>query len=215
MARRLVGVTDEGINIIILAKCKFSPILISTSRCALVPPKELKMFQGGAVTLAAARLVRLSSHTHYRVLRKSLRLPLSAKGEALRGLDILHRRIYNKFMRKIHNSDLTKNSQKLRKNMTKEERNLWYNFLKYLSPQFYRQKAIGNYIVDFYCPTAHLVIELDGSQHYELQGEAKDKIRDEYLQSKGLTVIRFSNYELHKNFEGACAHILNFIESMK
>lgn len=116
-------------------------------------------------------------------------------------------------MNKLHNSDLTKYSQTLRNNMTNEERKLWYDFLKDLSPQFYRQKTIGDYIVDFYCPAARLVIELDGSQHYESEGEAKDKIRDEYLRSVGLTVIRFSNYEFHKNFQGICAHIVNYIES--
>lgn len=118
-------------------------------------------------------------------------------------------------MHKIHNANLTKYSQKLRKNMTKEERKLWYDFLKALMPQFYRQKAIGNYIVDFYCPAAHTVIEIDGSQHYESEGKIKDVLRDEYLQSIGLTVIRFSNYEIQKNFKGVCNHILNYIESTK
>ena len=99
--------------------------------------------------------------------------------------------------------------------MTKEERRLWYDFLKKLTPQFYRQKTIGDYIVDFYCPAARLVIELDGSQHYESVGEAKDILRDKYLQSVGLTVFRFSNYEIYKNFQGICNHILNYIESLK
>ncbi len=117
-------------------------------------------------------------------------------------------------MQKFHNSDLTKYSQNLRNNMTKEERKLWYEFLKNLSPQFYRQKTIGNYIVDFYCPAARLVIELDGSQHFESEGEAKDALRDEYLQSIGLTVFRISNYEFHKNFQGVCEHILNYIKSL-
>lgn len=117
-------------------------------------------------------------------------------------------------MQQIHNGNLKKFARNLRNNMTKEERRLWYDFLKKLTPQFYRQKTIGDYIVDFYCPTARLVIELDGSQHYEENGEAKDKRRDEYLQSLGLTVFRFSNYELHKNFKGICEHILKFIEAI-
>ncbi len=118
-------------------------------------------------------------------------------------------------MEKIHNSELTKCSQNLRNNMTKEERKLWYEFLKKLTPQFYRQKPIGKYIVDFYCPAARLVIELDGSQHYEAIGEANDEIRDSYLHSIGLTVFRFSNYEIHKNFQSVCDYIFNYIQALK
>ena len=112
-----------------------------------------------------------------------------------------------------HNKNLKTFSQSLRRNMTKEERKLWYEFLKQLSPQFYRQKVIGKYIVDFYCPTARLIIELDGSQHYESDGEKRDTERDEFFRSLGITVMRFSNYEFHKNFNGVCEHILNFIEN--
>ena len=105
------------------------------------------------------------------------------------------------------NKKLTVNSQNLRKNMTKEERRLWYDFLKSLPVTINRQKVIGNYIVDFFCAQANLVIELDGSQHYEDDGIAKDKQHDEYLQSLGLTVVRYSNLEIMKNFKGVCEDI--------
>ena len=68
--------------------------------------------------------------------------------------------------------------------------------------QFCRQRIIGDYIVDFYCPRANLVIEIDGGQHYIKEGQQKDRIRDDYLNSRGLTVIRFSNMEVLKNIEG-------------
>ena len=74
--------------------------------------------------------------------------------------------------------------------MTKEERHLWYDFLKELPVNFNRQKVIGNYIVDFYCAKAKIVIELDGSQHYFDEGREKDLKRDRFLSSLGLTVLR-------------------------
>ena len=91
-----------------------------------------------------------------------------------------------------HNKALTSNAQSLRKTMTEEERKLWYLFLRTLPVRFLRQKVIDKYIVDFYCAEARLVIEIDGSQHYEELGERKDKIRDEYLiQERGLEILRF------------------------
>ena len=95
--------------------------------------------------------------------------------------------------------------------MTKEECLLWYDFLKKLPATFNRQKVIGKYIVDFYCAKAKLVIELDGSQHFEDGGLASDKIRDAYLKEKGLTVLRYSNYDVNTNFEGVCADIKKHI----
>ena len=114
-------------------------------------------------------------------------------------------------MNKTKNEKLTPNSQTLRKNMTKEERHLWYDFLKDLPVTINRQKVIGEYIVDFYCATAKLVIELDGSQHYEQSGKEQDKIRDEYLTSLGIKVLRYSNFDINKNFEGVCSDILQNI----
>ncbi len=112
-------------------------------------------------------------------------------------------------MNKMHNQKLTKNSQALRKNMTKEERKLWYEFLKELPVTFHRQKVINNYIVDFYCASANLVIEIDGTQHYLDEGKAKDETRDNYLFSIGLTVLRYSNDDVNNSFESVCQDIFN------
>ncbi|MBR5561540.1 MAG: endonuclease domain-containing protein [Clostridia bacterium] len=112
-------------------------------------------------------------------------------------------------MNKIHNQKLTKNSQALRKNMTKEERKLWYEFLKELPVTFHRQKVINNYIVDFYCASANLVIEIDGTQHYLDKGKAEDMVRDDYLSSIGLTVLRYSNDDVNYSFDSVCQDIFN------
>ena len=88
--------------------------------------------------------------------------------------------------------------------MTKQEKHLWYDFLKQHPLQFYRQRIIGNYIVDFYCPKANLVIELDGSQHYESDIVEYDKIRTEYLNALELCVLRFSNRDIDNNFNATC-----------
>lgn len=111
------------------------------------------------------------------------------------------------------NRRLTANAQKLRREMTKEERHLWYDFLKTLPITVHRQKVIGKYIVDFYCAKAKLVIEIDGSQHYEDIGLKKDIVRDEYLKDSGLTVVRYSNYDVNTNFEGVCNDIAKHIKS--
>ena len=106
-----------------------------------------------------------------------------------------------------HNPQLTNNAKFLRKNMTKEERHLWYDFLRSYPIRFLRQKVIDNYIVDFYCSNARLIIELDGSQHYEEKGLLKDKIRTERIESRNLTVIRIPNNEINRNFKGVCEYI--------
>ena len=108
----------------------------------------------------------------------------------------------------MSNSNLTKNSRLLRKNMTKEERHLWYDFLKALPQTVHRQKVIGSYIVDFYCASSKLVIELDGSQHYESEGQMADAVRDAFLRGLGLTVLRYSNRDIKENFNGVCQDIL-------
>ena len=110
-------------------------------------------------------------------------------------------------MERKHNVDLTTNARTLRKNMTNEERHLWYDFLKDYPVRFLRQKIIDNYIVDFYCHSARIIIELDGSQHYEETGLLKDKIRTEKLESRNLMVVRIPNNEINKNFEGVCQYI--------
>ena len=103
------------------------------------------------------------------------------------------------------------NARALRSNMTKEECHLWYDFLKGLHLMVHRQKVIGPYIVDFYIAKAGLVIELDGSQHYEEEGRAADKERDAYMHSLGLRVLRYSNLDVNRNFEAVCQDILNHL----
>ena len=112
-------------------------------------------------------------------------------------------------MNNTYNPKLRNNSRSLRKNMTKEERHLWYDFLKTLPVTVNRQKVFGSYIVDFYCSFGKLVIELDGSQHYDPLGKELDQTRDAYLSSLGLTVVRYSNLDISNNFDGVCQDILH------
>ncbi|MCD8037190.1 MAG: endonuclease domain-containing protein [Clostridiales bacterium] len=103
-----------------------------------------------------------------------------------------------------YNPKLKNNARKLRKNMTPEERHLWYDFLRFYPVKIYRQRAIDNYIVDFYCSLAKLVIEVDGSQHYTTEGIKYDSIRTEVLRQYGLEVIRFTNRDIRLNFQSVC-----------
>ena len=89
-------------------------------------------------------------------------------------------------MDRKHNPALTQRARELRKNMTREDKRLWYQFLRTHPLRFLRQKVIDNYIVDFYCHEARLVIELDGSQHYDPEGAGKDSVRTQYLESLGI-----------------------------
>ena len=98
--------------------------------------------------------------------------------------------------------------------MTPEERHLWYDFLKSLPVTVNRQKVIGRYIVDFYCAKARLVIELDGSQHYDPENQTFDADRDAWLKSLGLTVLRFSNADIHSRFQSVCETILKYVEEV-
>lgn len=98
-------------------------------------------------------------------------------------------------------------SRNLRNNETKQEKHLWYDFLSKQSVRFYRQRIIGDYIVDFFCPSLKLVIEIDGAQHYEEEAIVYDKQRTEYLESLGLKVIRFANGDIDRYFVGVCAVI--------
>lgn len=103
-----------------------------------------------------------------------------------------------------YNKNLKIYAQNLRNNSTKAEILLWLKLKnkQLLGYQFYRQKPIGNYIVDFYCPKAHLIIELDGSQHYNQEGISKDGQRDKYLNDLGFIVLRFSDREVFTNING-------------
>ena len=107
---------------------------------------------------------------------------------------------------------LTDRAKKLRKNMTKPERHLWYDFLSKRPEKWYRQKIIGNYIVDFYCEAFKLVIELDGSQHYEENAREYDKNRSTFLESMGNKVIRFTNTDIDSRFDSVCESIVQTLK---
>ena len=96
--------------------------------------------------------------------------------------------------------------------MTPEEKHLWFDFLKRLPIKAHRQYNIGDYIVDFYVPQKHLVIEIDGIQHLTEEHKEKDQIRDKFLEEQGLRVLRFPNESIRKNFADVCQIILNNIE---
>ena len=110
-------------------------------------------------------------------------------------------------MQSKHNKQLVPLAKQLRKEMTKEERHLWYDFLRTYPVRFSRQKVLGKYIADFYSAEARLVIELDGSQHYENDNMEKDAERTDYLKGYGLKVIRIPNNEVSRNFRGVCERI--------
>ena len=98
--------------------------------------------------------------------------------------------------------------------MTKEERHLWYDFLRFCRPRFRRQEIISNYILDFFSHEAKLAIELDGSQHCDPRAMVYDSKRTAHLESLGITLIRYSNLDIQNNFEGVCQHILTTLESI-
>jgi len=110
-------------------------------------------------------------------------------------------------MQSKHNKQLVPLARQLRKEMTKEERHLWYDFLRTYPIRFTRQKVLGKYIVDFYCAGAKLVVELDGSQHYEENNIQKDLERTSFLEGYGLKVIRIPNNEVNANFRAVCEYI--------
>lgn len=110
-------------------------------------------------------------------------------------------------MQSKHNRQLVPLAKQLRKEMTKEERHLWYDFLRSYPVRFSRQKVLGKYIADFYSAEAKMVIELDGSQHYEPDNIQKDNERTEFLKGYGLKIIRIPNNEVAQNFRGVCEYI--------
>ena len=115
-------------------------------------------------------------------------------------------------MQRKHNKEIVLIAKILRKNMTKEEKHLWYDFLRAYPVRFLRQKVLGKYIVDFYCAEAKLVIELDGSGHCTVSGRQYDAERTAFLEEYGLTVIRIPNAEIHNNFRGICDYIDHIVE---
>ena len=109
---------------------------------------------------------------------------------------------------------MRRRAQELRKNMTPEERTLWYQYLRTYPVQWNRQKVFGQYIVDFYCKRAKLVVELDGSQHYEPDKANQDQLRTQYLNQLGFQVLRFSNLDVKNNLDGVCRCIDEAVQSL-
>lgn len=116
-------------------------------------------------------------------------------------------------MDRKHNKAIVPFAKDLRKNMTKEEKHLWYDFLKTHPARFLRQKVLGKYIADFYCAQAKLVIELDGSQHYKEEGREYDSERTSYLEGYDIMVLRISNHDINTNFSGVCTYIDSAVKS--
>ena len=108
---------------------------------------------------------------------------------------------------KAYNKENIPLAKALRKNMTPWERKLWYDFLRNYPVRFQRQKAIGNYIADFYCAKARLIIELDGGGHYTPEQAEKNEPRTNELNTMNLTVVRICNLDIDQNFHGVCEYI--------
>ena len=103
-------------------------------------------------------------------------------------------------------------ARKLRREMTPHERKLWYLFLQKYPVKIYKQRIIERFVVDFYCASARLVIEIDGSQHFEPQGKMLDAQRTAVLESHGLKVLRYSNREIDREFSAVCEEIDRVIQ---
>ena len=112
-----------------------------------------------------------------------------------------------------YNSENIELAKSLRKNMTPQEKHLWYDYLAGYKPNFQRQKSIDNFIADFYCQKAKLIIEIDGTGHFTEEGRRKDALRTEILEKYGLIVIRFTNRQIDKNFKDVCSEIDKTVKS--
>ena len=110
-------------------------------------------------------------------------------------------------MDRKHNKDNVPFAKELRKNMTKEERHLWYDYLRTYPIRFSRQKVIGRYILDFYCAQAKIAVELDGSHHFQDLEILRDEKRTQYLSEYNIQVIRIPNDAVSGNFRGVCEYI--------
>ncbi len=117
-------------------------------------------------------------------------------------------------MNETQNKKLTTYAQTLRKEMTPEEKHLWYDFLKKIPWTVNRQKVFGNYIVDLYIASANLVIEVDGGQHNDEETILRDKERDAWFRERGITVLRYSNLEVKLNFNLVCIDILEHLPGL-
>ena len=110
-------------------------------------------------------------------------------------------------MKRKYNKDLVRYARDLRNNMTLEEKRLWYGFLRTYPLPFSRQKILGNFIADFYCDKAKLIVELDGPTHYTEKGKEHDEERTDYLKRFGLKVIRINNLMVLHHFKDVCSYI--------
>ena len=115
--------------------------------------------------------------------------------------------------KKPYDASLSPRARELRKNATRQESRLWYEYLRDYQPRFTRQRIVGSYILDIYCGKAKLAVELDGSQHYEPKTMDYDIRRTKFLESLGILVLRFSNIDVDKNFEGVCIEIDKLVRS--
>ena len=115
-------------------------------------------------------------------------------------------------MDRKHNTDIVPLAKQLRKNMTPWERKLWYEFLRRYPVKFLRQKPLGKYIADFYCAKANVIIELDGSQHYDHIHIKRDTERTAYFEQFGIRVIRIPNNQVYQDFQGVCEYIHNLVQ---
>lgn len=106
-----------------------------------------------------------------------------------------------------YNGDNIHLAKALRSNSTPQEKHLWYDFLSKYEVNFQRQKAIDNFIADFYCHKAKLIIEIDGAQHYTEEGQKRDDFRTEILEGYDLKIVRFTNYQVDKYFHEVCLYI--------
>lgn len=111
------------------------------------------------------------------------------------------------------NPAMTQRARELRREMTPQERHLWYDFLRDYPVRFRRQRVIESFVADFYCSLALLVIEIDGSQHFTPQGQAYDLERSAIFETYGIYVLRFSNHEVDTQFEAVCRMITHVTES--
>ena len=116
-------------------------------------------------------------------------------------------------MNQKYNKKLQPNAQTLRRNMTPEERHLWYDFLRDYPAHFRRQRVIESFVADFYCSAALLVIEIDGGQHFTEQGLAYDRERSAIFASYGIEVLRFTNNDVDTRFEAVCTMIMHVTEA--
>ena len=115
----------------------------------------------------------------------------------------------------LKNNKLLDRAKKLRKEMTPQERHLWYDFLRDYPVKIYKQRIIDSFIADFYCAAGRLVIELDGSQHFTEEGLQRDKVRTEIIERYGIKVLRFTNHEIDAQFDEVCNMIMIEIENRR